>query len=276
MVEFLINATIFLLVGIAVVLILSLVSLISEQKSPKSRYRRNYRKPRFLPRFKKFNSQVFLGFSLIFLALILSFQSSYTNDLWEDKDVSEVNFIQRLLAIPPERKAECQLGFSYVNLLREIHGRNKLNWDERAYDLAVARSKDMYKRDYFDHVTPEGTCAKDLQKEYGFSSQEFLAENLSMRTYYTVINGVETDKKVQLPTLAKVTEVVDGWMNSRGHRYNLLFPNHQAGAIGCYKNFCTFFGVNQENFGGGKCTTGEEGLEFWRNVEKQPDEVDYP
>jgi len=72
-----------------------------------------------------------------------------------------------------------------------------------------------------------------------------------------------------------VKEQVDNWMDSRGHRYNLLYSDHKIGAIGCYYGVCVFLGghTNPYGLGAGPCTTGEEGLEYWENVPIQPGEV---
>ena len=70
-------------------------------------------------------------------------------------------------------------------------------------------------------------------------------------------------------------EAVDGWLTSRGHRYNLLYDEHISGAIGCYKHVCVFLGVhnNPYGLGAGPCHTGEEGLAYWQSVGKQEGEV---
>lgn len=175
----------------------------------------------------------------------------------------------KMFSSEPERKEQCQEAFEYLNQLREKYGRNKLSWDDRAYNLAVARSKDMIERNYFDHVTPEGTCAGNFKSAFGFVDYENIPENIGGMTHYDNGNPVEN---------TSVREAVNGWMESRGHRYNLLYQSHQFGAIGCYKSICAFYGVNPENrgFGSGPCTTGEQGLEYWKTAPIQPGEVNSP
>ena len=122
----------------------------------------------------------------------------------------------------------------------------------------------MYERNYFDHVTPEGKCDKDFQADYGFKSYEVIAENAGGMTYYST-GEVSGDCK----------EAVDGWLTSRGHRYNLLYDEHISGAIGCYKHICIFLGVhnNPYGLGAGPCTTGDEGMAYWETANNQPGEV---
>ncbi|MCR4335805.1 MAG: CAP domain-containing protein [archaeon] len=164
----------------------------------------------------------------------------------------------------PEREVECKLAFDYINEIRVENNRSPMEWDVRAYKLAVARSKDMWERDYFDHVTPEGTCAKDFKTEYGFSNREILAENAGGMSYYSK-GSVAGD----------CFEAADGWLDSRGHRYNLLYSGHKSGAIGCYNEICVFFGVHSDPYGlgAGPCSTGDEGLEYWNSLPLQSDEV---
>ena len=166
----------------------------------------------------------------------------------------------------PERKEQCKVAFNYLNKLRKEKGRKELKWDERAYELAVDRSKDMVKRNYFDHVTPEGTCAKDMKSDYGFKYREIVAENCGGMTHYSDGNPIPG---------TSVKEAVDRWMKSRGHRNNLLYANHVSGAIGCYKSICVFYGVhhNPYGLGAGPCRTGKEGLAFWKSAGKQPGEI---
>jgi len=161
----------------------------------------------------------------------------------------------------PERKIECIETFNYLNDIRDSYGKNKIDWNEDAYKFAVDRSKDMYDRNYFDHVTPEGLCAERMKGDYGFNSNEYLAENIGGMSYYSKGDVAGT-----------CVEALEGWLNSRGHRYNLLYDEHVSGAIGCYYELCTFFGVNHDLFGEG-CSTGEEGSSFWEDAPNQPGEV---
>ena len=199
---------------------------------------------------------------LIIIFTILPFAENTLDSYLEDKDITEINTIQQIIHDAPERKEESQEGFSYVNILRNSYNKNNLNWDERAYNLAIDRAKDMYERDYFDHVTPEGTCAYTIKGNYGFKNYEDVAENIGAQMWES---GSYTKN-------INVKEQVDGWMESRGHRYNLLYSTHKSGAIGCYYGVCVFFGVNNDGFGNG-CNTGDEGLAFWQTASNQIGEV---
>jgi len=80
-----------------------------------------------------------------------------------------------------------------------------------------------------------------------------------------------TTLQLQLSSVAlfSLKEVVDAWLNSRGHRYNLPYQGHTAGEIGCYEDKCVFLGVNHQRFGQG-CHTAVEGKQFWQGKSQQP------
>ncbi len=165
-------------------------------------------------------------------------------------------------------KVESIEATDYLNEIRAANGRNPVKWDERLYELAIYRTKDMYDRGYFDHVTPDGKCVKDFKGDYGLSDYN-IAENAG-----AVMYGYDGDK-VDYASYADVKEQIDGWMESRGHRYNLLYPSHTLGVAACYKGACVFLGANQEYYGlgYGPCTTGDEGTAFWNSVGTQPGET---
>lgn len=123
--------------------------------------------------------------------------------------------------------------FDYVNEMRKSKGLRALKWDERAYEMAISRAKDMADRNYFSHKTPEGECMSTLKSEFGFSSRETVAENIWM------ISG----------GLANPREAVDSWVTSPGHYANLFYADHVSGAIGCADGHCVFNGVNNDPYG---------------------------
>ena len=181
----------------------------------------------------------------------------------DEKNNSFISDIKEIFKSEPERKDETLETFAKLNKIRAQEGKKTILWDERAYNLSVARSKDMYDKEYFDHVTPEGKCADDFKKGFGFKSNEYVAENIgaSMWESGSYTQTIDVDNQL------------NNWLGSRGHRYNLLYSTHKSGAIGCYYGVCVFLGVNNDGFGAKPCNTGDEGLAFWQTALKQPGEV---
>jgi uncharacterized protein YkwD len=165
-------------------------------------------------------------------------------------------------------KKEAMEALEYVNRLRAENSRDALQWNDDLYDLGMFRAKDMYTRNYFDHVDPDGKCANSYKSQYSLG-QYTLAENAG-----AVYEGY-TDYDMHYASYANPSKQVDGWMESRGHRYNLLYEPHKIGIVACYKGACVFLGGHTQAYGlgAGPCATGEEGQAYWDSVGKQPGEV---
>lgn len=103
------------------------------------------------------------------------------------------------------------LAVQLTNVQRALHGCSALHVDTRLVTAAREHSKDMRVRHYFDHNTPDGETPWDRIKADGYSRPG--AENIAM--------GYATAKAV-----------LDGWMNSPGHRANILNCSLKAIGIG--------------------------------------------
>ena len=146
---------------------------------------------------------------------------------------------------------------NYINTKRVANGKNSIIFDSRVFQLGIARAKDMYDYGYLDHTNPQtGTCPYSMKSQFGLSSNENVAENA-----FQV--GYEGSNSLFNPSLH---EAVDTWMDSTGHRMNLLYYGHTAGAVSCYGNYCVFLGLNTDNFGEG-CYTAKEGQEYAKRFE---------
>jgi uncharacterized protein YkwD len=154
--------------------------------------------------------------------------------------------------------------FQQVNYLREKQGRNPLVWDDRVYRLAKARVRDMLQHNYYDHTNPKtGDCPDKIKAAHGLQPDEYVAEN---------INGYDANSA---QFRVSPTQSVQSWNLSRGHRFNLLYANHTAGAIACESSKCVFLGYNRDRFGQG-CHTAAEGKAHWATAPMQPNEVQVP
>lgn len=144
---------------------------------------------------------------------------------------------------------ESRENLAYINKIRSEHGAEPIEFDVRAYKLAHARILDVLEYDYRDHVNPyTGTCPYTMKSEYGFASHEDAAENLAWIEGFGHMGP---------------NRAVGMWMDSPGHRANLLFPSHTGGATACDGGVCVFIGVNTGMLGNG-CFTAAEGEAYWR------------
>jgi uncharacterized protein YkwD len=104
-----------------------------------------------------------------------------------------------------------QTAVHLTNAQRERHGCAPLRTDSRLRAAARDHSADMRDRGYFDHDTPTGTSPWDRIKARGYADPG--AENIA-RGYHSA------------------TAVVAGWMDSPGHRANILNCDLKAVGIG--------------------------------------------
>ena len=92
--------------------------------------------------------------------------------------------------------------FDLVNQIREENGLEPFVYNETLAETARAHSQDMIDRNFFDHTNPDGKSPFDRMRDNGLS-YSMAAENIAM--------GYPSPEAV-----------VEGWMNSDGHRANIL------------------------------------------------------
>ncbi|MBT7253288.1 MAG: hypothetical protein HN875_06110 [Candidatus Nitrosopelagicus sp.] len=173
-----------------------------------------------------------------------------------DTSVNEINKIEEKIqeaSMPEESSEEYAIkSIEYINQKRAENGKKSITHDSRVYELAMARAKDMHEYQYHDHTNPiTGTCPYNMKSEFGLRSNENVAEN-------AYLFGTETNPTLSNPSY---TEIIDGWMDSTGHRMNLLSYEHVGGSVACYGGFCVFLGLNHGLYGEG-CYTASEGQAY--------------
>ncbi|MGM9921072.1 MAG: CAP domain-containing protein [Bhargavaea sp.] len=127
-------------------------------------------------------------------------------------------------AEPAEQAPQQTAGLSAVeqkvldltNAERAKAGLKPLAADTKLMDAARAKSADMRKNNYFSHTSPTYGSPFDQMKAAGISYKK-AAENIAM--------GQRTPE-----------EVVKGWMESPGHRQNILTPEFTHIGIGYDSN----------------------------------------
>jgi uncharacterized protein YkwD len=112
---------------------------------------------------------------------------------------------------PAKNVSAENLAVQLTNQQRAQHGCSALRVDAALRSAARAHSKDMRVRHYFEHNSPDGRTPWDRIKAAGYSQPG--AENIAMG-------------------YATAQAVVTGWMNSPGHRANILNCSLKAIGIG--------------------------------------------
>jgi uncharacterized protein YkwD len=108
-----------------------------------------------------------------------------------------------------------------LNKVRRSHGMKKIRHNRKLADAATQHSQDMVRREFFDHVAPGGVTLTErvLAANYltaRMTSSWMLAENIGWGT----------------GSFGSPKGMVRQWMESPGHRANILNPKVRDAGIG--------------------------------------------
>lgn len=104
-----------------------------------------------------------------------------------------------------------------VNQERAKQGLKPVTGDYALNKMALAKAQDMSQNNYFDHNSPTHGSPFDMMKAFGISYR-YAGENIAM--------GQKTP-----------AAVVQAWMNSAGHRANILSANFNLIGVGYYNGY---------------------------------------
>ncbi|MCH9038536.1 MAG: CAP domain-containing protein [Chloroflexi bacterium] len=128
-----------------------------------------------------------------------------------------------------------------INAERNKNGLGPLAFDSKIASIAQNHSVDMALNDYFAHDNLQGldptdrgaTVGYDCIKRYGTRYTFGLAENIHQGWLYsstTYFNGVPIRDWNSQEEIA--TAAATGWMNSHGHRENILTDTYDRTGVG--------------------------------------------
>lgn len=103
-----------------------------------------------------------------------------------------------------------------VNVERSKAGLAPLTLDAKLSNVATIKSQDMINKNYFDHNSPTYGSPFDMMNQFGISFSA-AGENIA--------EGQRTPQ-----------EVMNSWMNSPGHRANILSPKFTKLGVGIAKD----------------------------------------
>jgi hypothetical protein len=95
-----------------------------------------------------------------------------------------------------------------TNRQRDLLGRDVLIENEKLNNIADVKLDDMFEKQYFAHISPQGEGVSDIADQYQYKFL-LVGDNLALGNY-------RDDE-----------DVVRAWMNSPGHRKNILEPKYK-------------------------------------------------
>ena len=119
---------------------------------------------------------------------------------------------------------------TYTNEERAKEGLRPLLYNAQLSTIAEAKALDMIEKQYFAHVSPSGVDVSVMADTYGYAYLN-IGENLALGDF-------ESSR-----------EVVTGWMNSPGHRENIMNTNYReigiAALLGTYEGRKVWYAVQE-------------------------------
>ncbi|KCZ73512.1 hypothetical protein ANME2D_00580 [Candidatus Methanoperedens nitroreducens] len=128
-----------------------------------------------------------------------------------------------------------------INEKRQQNGLSTLEYDPDIANIARNNSQDMADNDYFDHINPDGENPTDRGIKSGYRCFKYygsyytygLAENLYKGYLYSSIIYYKDFTSYNWNTPEEIAQsAVNGWMDSPGHRKNILKPTYDREGIG--------------------------------------------
>ncbi|MCP6719303.1 MAG: CAP domain-containing protein [Patescibacteria group bacterium] len=197
---------------------------------------------------------IILGSTFLFWDNILDFYSLLSLQLPKvEKETILIEETEKQVFTPPPLRAKEEVPESFLtqagiikwtNIQRQEYGLLSLKEDTKLNTAAEVKAQDMFSKQYFTHVSPLGVGVGDLVESAGY---EFLivGENLALGNF-------QNDEML-----------VQAWMDSPGHRDNILNGRYQEIGVA----------VVRGTFEGAKVWMAVQHFALPLSVCPQPDEI---
>lgn len=169
--------------------------------------------------------------ALILLTLILFIGCGNHSSSYNSPATSETSAITASgkSAIGQDLTVAEQEVFEKVNEERAKVGLKELTFCKGLSDCARAHSNDMHDRGFFSHINPDGWGPTQRGMEGRAGSCTF--EPIVPALYYGVAENIAMG-------CADATDVINLWMNSPGHKANILSSAYTHIGVGVCSNNC--------------------------------------
>lgn len=187
----------------------------------------------FIISFIKSNSE-------IFSSRIEHFKNQGLEKVMEDSVNGIENIVKdEILVLEPDYDFELMERQIHegINKKRVENGLSKLDWNSKLNSIAREHSEDMSQRNYFAHGDFEVryeragfNCKILVGDTYYLGAENLYQHNKAMYTYeYGGVARYNKQERI-------VSDIVEGWMQSKGHRENILTSYWQTEGIGIAVN----------------------------------------
>lgn len=167
----------------------------------------------------------------------ISSYDEFTPNLYTDSNDNKI--VHAVLIIKDEFKnkldtnssalaGESKMVFHYNNAFRLYHGLSIMKWSDNAAKAARLHSEDMATGDYFEHQSSDGRKPGD----------RIQAQGIRWKSYGENITAGRKDG----------INAYNSWVNSSGHRTNMLGNYTYLGVGGGFKNTSTYGWYFTQNF----------------------------
>lgn len=146
-----------------------------------------------------------------------------------------------------------------TNSQRYLEGENlfPLFENKKLTESALAKANDMFLNQYFEHVSPSGVGPSDLVKSFGY-------------------DYIVTGENLILGNFANEKELVQAWMDSPGHRANILNNRYSEIGVaivkGTYEGDSVWIGVQE--FGLPLSNCSEPSITLQNQIEQNKIQLD--
>lgn len=149
----------------------------------------------------------FVLFSLVFISLPLSV---YSQEFLREEAQIAFQYLTKVRQNPSAFSQEIGVDLSYVQ------PRSKLNWSNELAEAAERKAMDMAKRDYFDHIDPEGYGMNYWIVKAGYELPDDWIVHKSSNNFESIQAGLSSGKE------AIMSLILDEGTEPPGHRNHLL------------------------------------------------------
>lgn len=128
--------------------------------------------------------------------------------------------------------------FDFTNDERSALGRAPLKYDSELSDISRKHSEDMAENNYFSHTNQQGLAPTDRAINAGYPIRKYLSSNwysegIGENIFLMPYGNVQKVGYVGKYDSEKISKaVINGWMNSMGHRMNILDEDYSNLGVG--------------------------------------------